>query len=206
MKKETMNYFDEFEKSVKYSYEIANILHEFVLNYNYENSPEMEEKVHHLENEGDRNHHKVMNYLLKDFVPPIDREDIINLSNKIDDSIDAIDEVVIDLNIFDVSVLRNDIKDFTSLLFTATSKLCELFSYFKGIKNYDEVKKLVVEINTIEEQGDKLYQNAIKNLYKTESRGIEISKWQKIYERLEDSFDAIEHVAECVDEIYMKNS
>ena len=53
---------------------------------------------------------EILKYLIKDFLPPIEREDIIMLSNLIDDTIDCIDEVVINIDILTVVYLRNDIK------------------------------------------------------------------------------------------------
>jgi len=48
-------------------------------------------QVHQIENEADKNLHEIINYLIKDFLPPIEREDIITLSHRIDDVIDCID-------------------------------------------------------------------------------------------------------------------
>ena len=74
------------------------------------------------------------------------------------------------------------------------------------MKNYDELKNIIVAINGMEEQGDKLFQESIRELYTDESNPIEVIRWTAIYNKLEDCFDSIEHVAEYVDEAFMKNS
>ena len=206
MKKEELNYYSEFITMTQYAVNISKILEEYIPSYSYENSKQIKQKVHEQEHLADNTQHNILNYLIKDFVPPIDRDDIINVSRKLDDIIDNIDEVVIDLDILAVEKLKNDFNSYVELFSRATSKLNELFIKFNEMKNYDEVKKLVVELNGIEEEGDNLFQNSIRILYANEENAKDVIKWTAIYNRLEDCFDSIEHVAECVDEIYMKNS
>ena len=78
-KKEELNYFDNFVKNANYALESAKILKEYIDNFDANKSIEKENMVHNLENEADKNQHLVLNYLIKDFLPPIDREDIIML-------------------------------------------------------------------------------------------------------------------------------
>ena len=205
MKKQELNYYDEFIKNIEIAYQISNILKEYIDKFKSEDSEEIEQKVHKLENDADYNLHNLNNYLVKDFLPPIDREDIIILVNKIDDVIDNLDEIVIDFNILNVTELRGDINAFIDLICKISLKLKDMMNNFKNIKKYDETKKLIIDINNLEEQGDRLYENAIKNLYNTQKDAIEILKWHKIYERIEKCIDSCESVADCVEEVLMKN-
>lgn len=205
-KREELNYFDTFIKNSKYALDASIILKDFIYNFDIEKSNEIEKEVHNIENEADRNQHIILNYLVKDFLPPIDREDIITLSHRIDDVVDNIDEFVINLNILNVKSLRKDTKDFINLLQKCTDNLSRMLESFKNIKKYDEIKEGVIAINYIEEEGDKLYQDAIKELYANETNPIEVIKWTTLYNCLEDCFDSCEGVADCVEEILMKNS
>ena len=204
MKKKELNYYDEFIKNVEICCEISNILKQHIDNFQNEDPKETEEMVHKLENDADLNLHNIKNYLVKDFLPPIDREDIILLSNKIDNAVDDLDEIIIDLNIYNINELRNDFKDFADLICQMSAKLREVMNNFKDKKKYDQTKALIIEINGLEEQGDRLYENAIKNLYNTEQNPIEILKWNNIYGTLEDAIDSFEGVADYVEEILMK--
>ena len=71
---------------------------------------------------------------MKDFLPPFDREDIILLSNKLDDLVDAIDEIVIELNILGIKTLRADMLEIVNLLCSCTSSTKELLEQFKDMK------------------------------------------------------------------------
>lgn len=204
MKKERLNYFDEFLRNISYAVESAYVLDEYINNFNSDISFEKEQIVHKLENDADYNLHNILNYLIKDFVPPFDREDIIMLVHDIDDLEDDIDEVVININILGVQKLRSDASKFTDLISKTALKLKELFLKFKETKKYDIIHKYVIEINESEEVGDKLYQDSMRNLFLNEKDPIEIIKWRKIYDCLENCMDSCEKIANSVDEIILK--
>ena len=205
-KKEEFNYFDEFAKSAKLATEAVTELKNYILDFNKENSEEEMKKIHDIENKADKNLHGLKNYLLKDFLPPIDREDILEFANKIDDFIDDIDEIVIDLNIYNISEITNEIKELIELLENATKILYDLIIEFKNFKKIQEIKQKVVEVNKIEEQADKIYENAIRQLYKEEKDAIQIMKLSNIYEIIENCFDTCENVADLIDDVLLKNS
>ena len=199
------NYYDEFINNIEIALQMSEILKEFIENYDNTRAKEIEQTVHDLENKADDNLHNLLEVLVKDFLPPIDREDIIQLAKKIDDIIDCIDETVIDFNIFNVVNIREDVIEFIELM----NKLCaiekEMMIKFKSSKKYNEVNELVIEINNLEEQGDRLYEKAIRKLVK-ENETIAIIKWEKIYLDLENCFDSFESVADTVSEVILKNS
>ena len=205
MKKKELNYFDEFIKNVDICCEISNIIKQHLNNFKNEDAKEIENIVHKLENDADLNLHNIKNYLIKDFLPPIEREDIVLLVNKIDDVIDNLDEIIIDLNIFNVNYLRDDFKEFVELICQMSIKLRDIMNRFKERKKYEQIINMIIEINGLEEQGDKLYENSIKNLYNTEQNPVEILKWHNIYTTLEEAIDSFESVADYIEEIIMKN-
>ena len=206
LKEPKYNYYDEFIKNADVAVEISIILKEYIENFNVESSQEVEEKVHSLENDADKNLHKMLKFLVKDFLPPIDREDIVLLANKLDDIIDYLDEIVINLDILDVTSLREDFKDFIELINKLSIMLKGMFENFKNIKKYEEIHKMVVGINNIEEEGDKIYEAAIRELFKNESNPVDILRWNTIYNSIENTIDAYESVANTVGEIALKNS
>lgn len=206
MKKENFNYYDNFINSTNYAYEEMKLIKEYFKNFNADNASEIENKVHYFENEADKVLHNSLNYLVRDFIPPIDREDIINLLHQLDDVVDCVDEIAIDVNIYNIEHLREDINDYMELLEQGVEALVELTKKMKIAKSRDDIKELIVTINNIEDDGDKLFQASMKELYKNEKNAIEVNKWTIIYSRLEDCFDRLEDVSDFIDEIVMKNT
>ena len=58
----------------------------------------------------------------------------------------------------------------------------------------------------MEEEGDALYVNGVKDLYQNCKDPIELMVWTEIYNRLEKCCDKCEHVADDIENIVMKNS
>ncbi len=139
MKREELNYYDEFINMAKYAEGIAQTLKDFIFEYNYDLITQKKIEIHEQENVADRTQHIILNYLIKDFVPPIDREDIIDLTRRLDTVIDNIDEVSIDLDIYSVRALRSDVKDYFELMERATSQVLALLEIFKDMKSYSRV-------------------------------------------------------------------
>lgn len=206
MKKQELNYYNEFIKNIDICTQMATILKEYISNFNYGEANQTENYVHKLENDADINLHNILNYLIKDFLPPIDREDVVMLANKIDDLADSIDEIVINLDILNVVYLRHDINNFIDLICENCNNLKEIMQKFKTHKKYEEVKELIIHTNKLEETGDKLYQDAIRTLYQKEKNPVEILKWHTMYNSLENCIDLCESIANAVEEIIMKNA
>lgn len=205
-KKDEYNYFDEFIKNSNYIVESAGILKETLKEYNTNNLEKNIEKVHKLENEADHTLHNMRNYLIKDFLPPIDREDIVLIGHRLDDVEDFIDEILINFNILNISEIRGDALEFTDLLIKCCQALKEAVINFKNFKKMDLIKEKVIEVNYLEEQGDRLFEKAMKKLYKEEKNPLEIIKWTTMYNCLENTVDACEKVSDELEDVIMKNS
>lgn len=204
-KKNEFSYFEQFVKAATLAKDATKELKNYINNFNGESSADEKKKIHDIENQADGILHELKKYLLKDFLPPIDREDIIAIAHKIDDLVDEIDEVVIDIDIFIISEIKEDMKKSIDLLETAVGTTCDLIIAMNNLKNVNEIKNKVIEVNKLEEEADKLYENSVRELYKNEKDPIQIIKWTRMYETLEECFDACENIADCVEEVLLKN-
>ena len=206
MKKDKINYYENFRKSFNYGLEASKLLKELVDNFDRSKIKEYKMKIHALEVSSDRSQYDIYKYLIEDFLPPIEREDIVLLVNKIDDIIDYLDEIAINFNILNIVVLRDNFLEFMELFNKVSVLLKEMLENFKDKKKHEEVYKYLIEINNIEENGDRLYEKAIKSLFTTEKDPIEIIKWNTIYNTLENGIDSFESVANTIGEIVLKNT
>ena len=140
-KKNEYNYFDEFTKSANLAKEAVKELKQYIFNFTNSNSDLEMKKIHQIENNADRNLHQLKNYLLKDFLPPIDREDILAISYRIDDLVDGIDEITIDINIFSVTLIKENMKNLIELLEKAVRNSLWVSSWSKELKEGTGDKK-----------------------------------------------------------------
>lgn len=205
-KKENYNYFNEFITIADYIVESANTLKKIMQNFNIEKLNTDIHEVHKLENEADNIVHTMRSYLIKDFLPPIDREDIALISHKLDDIEDGIDEVLINVKILDITEIKTEVLELIDILVKCSEAVKDIFVEFKNLKNFELISQKVIHVNKLEEQGDRVYEKLITSLYKNEKDPINLVKWTNIYNCLEKTIDSCEEIGDCVQDVVMKNS
>ena len=204
-KKEEYDYFKAFEKNAGYSLECAQIVKDTIENYKKEDIEKVLEKVHKVENSGDECEHEIINNLAKEFLPPIEREDILYLAHKIDDATDLIEEILINTYIFGIEKFREYTLQMTNILVDCCKAEIELLKEFKNFRKSKNIKSLVIKINALESESDELYKKAMKKLYEEQKDAVEIMKWTTIYNCLEDCIDLCEEIANEVENVVLKN-
>lgn len=205
-KKENYNYFNEFITLTDYIVKSANTLKEIMENFNIEKLNTDIHEVHRLENEADNIVHKMRGYLIKDFLPPIDREDIALISHKLDDIEDGIDEILINVKILNITEIKTEVMELIDILVICSEAVKDIFINFKNLKNTELINQKVIHVNKLEEQGDRVYEKLMTSLYKSEKEPITLIKWTNIYNCLEKTIDSCEEIGDCIQDVVMKNS
>ena len=206
LKKEKYNYFNEFISMTEYICKSSNILRNIVVNYDISKLEDNINEVHKIENLSDQIVHSIRNNLIKDFLPPIDREDIAVISKRLDNIEDGIDEILINFRIFNIKKIKKDVLELIDILIICCDAVKDMFMNLNNFKDVDLINKKVIQINKLEEQGDKIYEKIVSSLYKEESDSIGVIKWTKIYNCLEATIDECEAVSDCIADIILKNS
>ena len=204
--KNDYNYFDTFVRLVDYSCSASKILCETLTDYKVEELEEKLEIMHKIEHTADLDKHEMMNKLVKEFITPIEREDIISLAQEIDDVTDAIEDVLIRLYMFNIKKINPHALDFCNIVIKccdALKKAVEEFRYFHKSKTIHEY---IVEVNHLEEEGDKIYSDAVHTLFVSGVDPIEILTWRETFDRFEKCCDSCEDVADIIESVIMKNS
>lgn len=159
-----------------------------------------------FESQCDSKKHIIINQLNDSFITPFDREDIFAIAGLLDDIADYMEDIVCKFGLFNVKTLREDAKLLVSIILKMTNQINTLFIALPESKKGYEVKEAVISLNDLEDQGDIIYRNSLARLFREESDPIEIVKWKEIYELLEDTIDAGEHLADTVEGIMSKNA
>lgn len=205
-RKNDYNYFEAFTKISKFSLNSAEILHKTLSNFNPSEIATKVKEMHHIEHSADLAKHEIMDHLVKEFLPPIEREDITSLSQEIDDVTDSVEDVLLFINMFNIQKIRPEVLKFTELIAKTCKSMDEAVAEFKNFRNSKKLKDKIIEINRLEEDGDELYVQMVHNLYRTSTDPIELMTWTEIMHRLELCCDNCEDVADVIEGIVMKNS
>lgn len=206
MAKQVSPYFVNFVTMAEYSVRAAELLQHVFHNYDPSTLDEKRKEMHVIEHDEDQIKHKMMKHLVKEFVTPIDREDIIQLANDLDTVTDTIEEVLVRLYMYNIQSIPSDVLQLTDLIVECCKSLHAATTEFPNYQKSKTLMQAIIDVNTLEEKGDRLYVEAIRTLYTTNTDPIYISSWRTIIDRLEDCFDACENVADEMEIVAMKNS
>ena len=91
--------------------------------------------IHEIEHAADLKKHDMMGRLLREFLPPIDREDIVNIAHVLDEIVDLIDEVVQRLYMNDIQACRPDVTPVAELIAKQCEELRKLMAEFENYKS-----------------------------------------------------------------------
>lgn len=205
-KKKDYNYFDKFVELVDYSCKCSEILHETLVNFEAATLEKKVQELHSIEHAGDLAKHEMMGQLVKEFITPIEREDIVTLSQEIDDITDSIEDVLIKMHMFNITSIKPEVLEFTKLIEKSCKSLKVVFEEFPHYRKSSTLKEKIIEVNDLEEVADKLYYSTVHNLYVSSKDPVELLVWTELYELLEKCCDTCEITADMVESIVMKNS
>jgi uncharacterized protein Yka (UPF0111/DUF47 family) len=205
-KRKGFDYFDFFTEMMECAHEGAKLLEHTLENFEPATLKSVMEKMHQIEHNADMKKHEMTEHLVVEFLPPIDREDINRLSAIQDDLIDSIEDVLISMYMYGVTSCREDAVGMAHIITASAKELVALLKDFHHLRKANDMKKRIIEVNNLEEEGDKLHINAMHGLYLGEKDAVAIGVWKDIYNFLEKCCDECEHVADAVEEIVMKNT
>ncbi|MGG7143101.1 DUF47 domain-containing protein [Clostridium nigeriense] len=204
--KKANNYFEMLAELVDYSCEAANLLKDTLVNFNVDKLGERIDEMHKIEHSADIKKHEMMNKLAKEFITPIERGDIIDLAHYIDNVTDNIEDILVKIYMFNISKIKKEALGFTDVIIRNCTELKKLMKEFHNFKKSSEINKLIISINDLEEEGDRLYINSIRNLYTSSKDPIEIMTWTGTFKYFERCCDSCESVANQIESVVMKNS
>ena len=199
-------YFENFAQSTALSKKAALYLVECLESFNADKIEEMLGQMHGIEHSADIKKHEMREALAKAFVTPVDREDLDMLSHQLDDVIDTIEEILQKFYIYDIKTIDPAAIEFAKNIVKSCDLLCEIMDEFENFKRSKKIYPLIIALNDVEEECDKLYLSSMRALTQNSKDTLETVSWRKIYESFEACADACEHVSECVGSVIMKNT
>ncbi|HZG48221.1 MAG TPA: DUF47 family protein [Thermoleophilaceae bacterium] len=194
-------FFDLFEEAGGNILRAAGLLEEML-----EDFPERSDLAREIllcEQEGDRITHDIIQRLNQTFVTPIDREDIHAIASALDDVVDYTEEVADYLGLYKIEAPMSQAQDLAKVLHGAARQIAEAMPRLRGFK---DINQFTVEINRLENDGDRITREAIASLFDTGIDPMVVIRWKDIFERLEEAIDATERVANILEGIVIKNS
>lgn len=199
-------YFENFIACADCACGAASYLEACLSRFDPEELPEKLTGIHEVEHQGDMKKHEMSEALAKAFVTPLEREDIALLSQNIDEVTDYIEDVLQRVYINNVRVIRPDAVEFAHKIVVCCEMMKQMLESFESFRRDTNLKKLIIDLNHLEEDCDVLFLNAMRKLHTECKDPIEVIAWREVYTYMERCADACEHVADAVEMVVMKNT
>jgi uncharacterized protein len=196
-------FFDLFKTSADNMVTAARMLQDLVENYT-----DVEMKARRLqerEHEGDQVTHEIIQRLNTTFITPMDREDIYKLASDMDDVVDAMEAAADLFVLHHIEQPRPEMKAQVDVLTRAAEQTRAAFRELPRMGKAN-LEPYWVEINSLENEGDKLFRRAVAELFSGEHRAMDVLRWKEVIETLEEALDGLENVANTIESVVVKHA
>lgn len=167
----------------------------------------LRDRLHEVEHEADDLNHSIIRKLNQSFVTPFDREDIQALASLLDDCMDLMDEAGDLLVLYDLQDIPDPVFPLLQAQLEVLTQCAQLTAdNMPKLKRPADMRDYWVEINRLENDGDKAYRRTLKHLFDTGIDPITIIKLKDIVEVLEQCNDKFEDLSNAIESIAVKES
>lgn len=201
-KRSQEDFYDMFTKAGHNVAEGANLLAK-TLAAPVSERAEFRNSLHEVEHRNDQVTHKIAHMLDATFVTPMDRDDISLLASTLDDCLDLIDEVADIMVLYKIETVPKRVAKQVSIIQQCAELTAQAMPKLKTLKN---LKSFTVEINRLENEGDRAFRKMLAELFESESDPVTVIKMKDVIESLEAAIDRFETLANTVETIYIKES
>jgi predicted phosphate transport protein (TIGR00153 family) len=160
------------------------------------------EEIKEVEHKCDFLTHEIIQRLNRTFVTPLDREDIHALARSLDDVMDAIDASATLVRLYRLESVRFGARELAQIITASTHQVrlaLEAMEQRKGLITH------AVEINRLENEADRIHQQAVSRLFDDERDPMVVIKWKETLDFLEDATDRCEDVANVLEGVMVKH-
>ena len=198
-------YFESFIEGAEFSLKAAKMLNDTLTGFKPQELYENIQKMHEIEHGADIAKHKMMSKLAKEFITPREREDIVRLSQGIDDVTDAIEDILLRAHMFNIKEVKPEALEFAKMIVACCEVQKALLAEFENFHKSATIYNLIVNVNDLEEKADALYTQSVHTLFSSTSDPVMLIVWNELFNRFEKCCDSLENVANIVESVIMKN-
>ncbi len=199
-----VKFYDYFEQASSNLLEGARLLQ--VLLDDYQNVEEQVAQITEIEHRGDFIVHEVTNLLPRTLITPIDSDDIQRLVSSVDDAVDAVQGVALRLQIYQIGEVRKPAKRLAHLILESAQELDLAMKGLRDKKQYGNIRERIVQINTLENNGDRVFYDGLSSLVAHREDIFDFIRWKEIYELLEATTDRIEDAGDVIQRVLIANA
>ncbi|ANE47934.1 hypothetical protein SY83_18380 [Paenibacillus swuensis] len=164
---------------------------------------EHQEEIKELESKGDSLTHEIYKGLNAAHPDFLKREDILELATRIDDVLDGIEASIARFDYLGIDFTDNYMKDFSEVLVQSCEHILTAMKLLSERK-FVQMREHIVIINSMENDADRIMREGIRQIFSNPTDPYTDFKLKEIYERLEETTDDCENVADILESIVLR--
>ncbi|MDR1203546.1 MAG: DUF47 family protein [Tannerellaceae bacterium] len=174
---------------------------------NHDDAVNYYKQIKELEHNADSVQNQIFEELNNTFITPFDREDINNLSSKMDDIMDLINSCSKRIVLYNPKRIPENATELAVLLRESVGYLVQAVEELDSFKKRpDKIKEYCAQLNQTEKKADDVYEHFLIDLFANEKDAIEVIKLKDILHELERATDASESVGKIIKTVIIKYS
>ena len=197
-------FFQLFESVVDVLIKMGEKLKEVVNEPDFDERQKLIKEIEDMEHVNDDYTHQIFTELGKNFITPFDREDIHYLASALDDIADYIYASAKKINFYRVNPNDTGIHKMADIIAQGCVAVHDAVTELRNMKNMRKITDALVAINSIENQGDDIFDMSIEKLFAEEPDAKEVIKKREIYQVMEIVTDKCEDAANVIESIIVK--
>lgn len=194
-----VRFFDLFTADGENLHAAAHALHEMVTDF--DRLDERVTEIQRLEKVGDDIDRQITRRMEDAFVTPFDREDIHELTVRLDDVVDGIQATAETFIIYGIDRPTEEARELSRILAAQSVELLAALRKLDGLKDLDSHLELV---HDLEHEADGVSRAAVARLFRDQLDTLDVLKWRDLYRELENAIDAAEDAAEAIERMFHK--
>jgi uncharacterized protein Yka (UPF0111/DUF47 family) len=158
-----------------------------------------------IETEADGVCHRVYEELDRNFVTPIDREDLAQLTSALDDVIDSMEHSATFASLYRFPTLTEPMQRLIRITTQAVGELVQAVGNLRKFSDPESIRGQTVAVHTLENEADAVYRAAIAALFADNVDPRDIIRQKDMLFCLEDGIDQCEDAMDVIRSVVVKN-
>lgn len=205
MRKRGNDYFEILTEQADCCLQAADCLQDQMKHVSGVYSARRLEEVYQIRARGRERERLLPEKLLREFLPPIGREDIMELSRRLEGVSAALEETARDLYMFNIQRLRPETILLAELVCRCCSAVKELLKEFCNFRKSDRWRESIGSARRLIEESNQVYTKAVRHLWEQERDASQLFRWSTVFHSLKQCCDCCGKVADAAELAVIKN-
>lgn len=166
---------------------------------------EIAERLREREHEADEIAHLLYEELDRNFVTPLDREDLHALTSTLDSVVDVIESTAVRMSMYGLQKLTQPMQELIRLIEESTTEVAKSIHLLQDLSKLDEIQVHIVHVNSLENEGDRIYRAEMTRIFREVKDPIELIRQKEVLNQLERAIDTCEDVMDLIRSVVVKN-